>query len=281
MWSPDETGAGGDDPCRRLLVTASDGTRLEACAHGGHLTRWWPSGVEESRLWLSRLSRCGAGSAIRGGVPVIFPQFGGLGLLRRHGLVRDVAWQARQRSSGGDATLTFDTLVEPAPQWPYRALVTLRGLASGDRLEVSLEVENRGDAPLSFTAALHTYLAVSRAADASVEGLAGCAASDALTGGTPTVLGLGPLGAAGPRDLMVSSAPDVLTLNDAGRPSLRVAADGFGSWVVWNPGPGHGLPDVGDGDEEHFVCVEPAALDPVTLEPRQVWIGSLTLTVQR
>lgn len=212
---------------------------------------------------------------------MIFPQFGSLGPLRKHGFVRDVAWQRQSRHGGDVARLAFQTRVEPAPAWPHEAVLTLAGQAAGDRLGVSLRVENRGNAPFGFTGALHTYLAVSRSADASLEGLAGCRAIDAMDGGTSTVLGPGALSAVGPRDLMVRGAPDTVTLHDADRPPVDLLSTGFGSWVVWNPGPGHGLTDVGDGDEAHFVCVEPAVLDPVTLDPGQAWRGSLTLTVHR
>ncbi len=59
-------------------------------------------------------------------------------------------------------------------------------------------------------------------------------------------------------------AQDPVTLEDAVLGSLVVSADGFGDRVVWNPGPGHGLADVPDGDEARFVCVETAELTPVT-----------------
>ncbi|MFD2452843.1 aldose epimerase family protein [Ideonella paludis] len=61
--------------------------------HGGHLVSWVPLGQGE-QLYLSPTTRYGAGSSVRGGMPVIFPQFNTRGPLPRHGLVRTRGWQA-------------------------------------------------------------------------------------------------------------------------------------------------------------------------------------------
>jgi glucose-6-phosphate 1-epimerase len=47
--------------------------------------------------------------------------------------------------------------------------------------------------------------------------------------------------------------------------------------VVWNPGPGHGLNDVPDGDERNFVCLETAELTPVMIQPGALWTARQTL----
>ena len=62
------------------------GVRITACSRGGHLMTWTTEGVE--RLWMSPLSACGGAEAIRGGVPVLFPQFSIFGSLPKHGLLR-------------------------------------------------------------------------------------------------------------------------------------------------------------------------------------------------
>jgi hypothetical protein len=92
--------------CAPETVTAADGAQLTACAHGGHVLGWTPAGGRP-RLWLSPTARCGPGLAIRGGIPVIFPQFAGRGPLPKHGFARDRAWRvetmgdAGSRPSGG------------------------------------------------------------------------------------------------------------------------------------------------------------------------------------
>ncbi len=249
-----------DDPCERMQSVGEDGARLEGCAHGGHLTGWWPSGADESRLWTSTVSTCGPGQAIRGGIPVIFPQFGSLGPLPKHGFAREQTWVPLDPRPTAAAALGFTTTIDRRPQWPHRARLTLSAVARGAGLSVRLDVVNAGATPLRFTAALHTYLHVSSTADARVGGL--------------TNEQLSPVG---PIDVMFHDLPGPLTLNDPQQGPLRMSAEGFTDWVVWNPGPAHGLPDVRDGDESRFVCVEPAALSPVHLPEGHMWSATLTL----
>ena len=69
-------------------LRAPDGARATVLLHGGHVVSWVPAGADE-QLYLSPKSSFAPGSAIRGGVPVIFPQFNTRGPLQRHGFARN------------------------------------------------------------------------------------------------------------------------------------------------------------------------------------------------
>lgn len=280
--------------CERVEVTGPDGARLVACAHGGHVLRWMPAPgavppeavPDDGLLWLSPLACCGPGEAIRGGVPVIFPQFAGRGPLPKHGLARDRAWTL----TSGDATtgarvsavLVADTATRAV--WPHAFTLTLDTAAAGAGLHQTLAVHNDGDAPFSFTAALHAYLALMDAGSATVHGVEGAAAEDNAGGGAPITMPSRPFPALGPRDVAVrhlGGPVSVVERLDGGE-LRRVTVDpvGFEDVVIWNPGAAHGLADVPPGGAASFVCVEPAQLDPVTLVPGASWTASWTLTVQ-
>ena len=270
------------DACTPQTVRGDDGAALTACPHGGHVLGWVPAGGDE-RLWLSPTTRCGPGSAIRGGIPVIFPQFAARGPLPKHGVARDRAWTVAPAPSDGRGVARWSAvLVDDAATrevWPQRFRLALTASAAGDRLDVRLDVEHtgrEGDPPWTFTAALHSYLAVS--AGARLHGLEGRDAEDNAAGGRALLLPADPLEALAPRDVAVPGVRDV-RLEDPQLGDLRLAAEGFGDRVVWNPGPGHGLADVPEGGEAGFVCVEAAALAPVTLRPGEVWTGRETLSV--
>jgi glucose-6-phosphate 1-epimerase len=83
-----------DDPCRPLSLGRAPRSRFAFVTHGGQVLEWTPVGSEVSRLWLSPDWRCGPGAAIRGGVPVVFPQFSDRGPLPKHGIARDREWEA-------------------------------------------------------------------------------------------------------------------------------------------------------------------------------------------
>jgi glucose-6-phosphate 1-epimerase len=268
------------NPCHPHDVVADDGARLQGCAHGGHLTGWWPAGQPRSRLWMSSASTCGPGAAIRGGVPVVFPQFGVLGPLPKHGFARTVAWEPQHPSPTDEARLTFATTIPTRGDWPHQATLTLSASARAQMLTVRLAVANTASTPFAFTAALHTYLHVSSTADAGISGLEGRAAKDAAAGGRATTLGDERLSTVGPLDLMIRDVPGALVLHDAAQPDLVISTEGFRDWVVWNPGADHRLSDVQAGEEAGFVCIEPAVLEPVPIAPGQVWQASLIMTAR-
>ena len=115
------------------------------------------------RRFVSSASGYGAGKAIRGGIPVCWPQFNMLGGLPKHGFARTSAeWEieAMANTPAGDPTITLALSDSDATRalWPHafklRYVVTLYA----DALSAELELTNTGGAPLSFTGALHTHV---------------------------------------------------------------------------------------------------------------------------
>ena len=267
------------DPCAPRTVTAADGASFRFCAHGGHVLGWVPAGGVE-RLWLSRDTGCGAGTAVRGGVPVVWPQFAERGDGPRHGIARDRAWSVLQAGTDADgvARARLELRADAATRVLFPHLFTLRldVEAAGDSLRLGLGASNDGVEELTFTAALHTYLAVSSTADARVAGLAGRTAHH-NDGSGDAVLDEAPLTVTGPVDLAVAGVDGEVVLVDPVLGDVALTAEGFESRVVWNPGPDDVPADVHPGGETGFVCLEPARLDPVTLAPGQRWDGVQTL----
>jgi glucose-6-phosphate 1-epimerase len=264
-----------DDPCAPEDLLAADGARARLCRHGGHVLGWQPAAGRE-RLWLSRDTGCGPDLAVRGGVPVIWPQFAERGDGPRHGIARDRAWSLLHTGTGTDgaarARLELRSDATTRALWPHAFTLVLDVVVSGADLGLRLRARNDGVEPFAFTAALHTYLRVSSTAAADVRGLAGRVA-EANDGSGRVSLPAGPLGVAGPIDVAVRDVADDLVVTDPTLGDVVLAADGFDSRVVWNPGPGRAPGDVHAGGEQEFVCVEPALLAPVTLEPGGTWTG--------
>lgn len=268
----------------RQIARAADGAALAACAHGAHLLSWQtPDGRE--RLFLSARSQPAPGVAIRGGVPVCFPQFSGFGPLPKHGLVRDRAWTplATGTDTDGRARLAYvlgDDETTRA-RWPHAFRCELELLAAGDTLAVTLSVHNPGPAAFAYTGALHTYFAVTDLAGARLDGLeaqpyrdhAGAAAA---AGGVERPADGAPLGFGAEVDRVYAGVRGPVRLA-TGNGTLEIAADGFPDVVVWNPGPDKGaaLGDLAPGDWRRYVCVESAVVRaPVTLAPGAVWRGT-------
>lgn len=262
--------------CAPVSLTGPDGAELTVCEYGGHVLGWTPAGGVP-RLWLSPTAVCGGGKAIRGGIPVIWPQFSGRGSLPKHGFARDREWSASSSFSDGEGITweaAFSDSEETRALYPHRFEVRLTARAHGDRLDTTLTVTNRGGAPLSFTGALHTYLVVADP-EAVIRGLDGLVGEDNGTG-RPVPL-TGEPAALEERDVAISGASGPLVLHDAVLGDLMITADGFPDRVVWNPGPRHTLSDVPKSGERHFVCIEPAALEAIVVNSTEVWNGRQTL----
>ena len=262
-------------PTPTVVSAEAPGVHITACPRGAHLMTWTTEGIE--RLWMSPLSGCGSAGAIRGGVPVLFPQFGTFGSLPKHGFARTADWeQVAAPVVPGSATLAFELTDSEATRevWPHAFRARLDIVASATDLRMSLLVHNLGPEAAAFTGGLHTYLAVADP-DAWVSGLAGCHAWDGESTDSPrfTQRLAERIPALQAQDLVVQGAVAPVVLTDAVLGRIHVAARGFPNRVVWNPGPGHGLPDVAPGDEARFVCIEPTAVVPITLPGHGAWEG--------
>ena len=258
-----------DLPCIQLR---NGDARAIVALRGAQLLSWTPAGGNE-RLFLSSRADFAPGAAIRGGMPVIFPQFGERGPLRRHGFARLLDW-----SFAGieDGTAIFELRDGPGTaDWPHAFACRLSVELGIDTLCVGLEVENRGEQAFAFTAALHGYLRIGDIEAVALEGLQGCDYEDSANGGTLHRQDAHAVGFDGEVDRIYGDIVAPLRLGDGER-TLGIEQDGFGDCVVWNPGPGLAarLPDLAADEWRRFVCVEAAqVLQPMVLAPGARWRG--------
>ena len=263
-----------------VALRAPDGARATVLLHGGHLVSWIPQGGEE-QLYLSPTSQYGEGQAVRGGVPVIFPQFSTRGTLPRHGLLRTRGWQLDDTPSHGQhaqAVLRFVADDATRKIWPHEFEAEITVSIIGRQIDIEFAVTNTGDAPFDFTVALHSYLRTNDVLKAQLEGLQGVKYEDNTTGQWQQAWG-DITQVVGEVDRLYHDAPGSLTLRELGRKLLVTHAD-FTDVVVWNPGPEKcaQLGDMPDDDWQRMLCVEAArVVDPVTLPPGEEWAGMQTL----
>jgi glucose-6-phosphate 1-epimerase len=260
-------------PCIRLT---HEGATALVALHGAHVLSWTPVDQRE-RLFLSERARFDGKSAIRGGVPVVFPQFSERGTGMRHGFARVLPW----RFTGVENEYAVFELRndERTAHWPHAFATRLHVGLSAAALELMLEVENTGASAFDFTAALHTYLRVDALADAALTGLQGCDYEDGAAGGVLRREDNYEVRFDGEVDRIYSDVVAPLTLAD-GAHQLAIEQDGFADTVVWNPGAALAatIGDLAPDDYLRFVCVEAGqVLQPVVLAPGERWSGTQTL----
>jgi glucose-6-phosphate 1-epimerase len=262
-----------------VALQSSDGARATILLHGGHLVSWVPAGGDE-QLYVSPMSLYGEGHAVRGGVPVIFPQFSSRGTLPRHGLLRTRAWQLESTASHGQhaqAVLKFIANDDTLALWPHDFEAEITVSVVGKQLDVEIAVTNTGDLPFEFSVALHSYLRTNDVLKAQLEGLQNVKFEDNTTGQWQEQWG-DVTQVVGEIDRLYHDVGNTLTLRELGR-RVSIARAGFTDVVVWNPGPEKAvhLGDLPDDDWQKMLCVEAArVIDPVTLPPGDEWAGMQT-----
>jgi glucose-6-phosphate 1-epimerase len=251
-------------------ITAADGARAIVTLYGAHLVSWHGADGSE-RIFCSARSALDGSRAIRGGVPVIFPQFNERGPGMRHGFARVSDWALVDSGREGDAAYALfalephDLAPERAQAWPHEFLLQLRVTVGADQLAMTLEVHNRGAAPFAFSSALHTYHLVGQAAEVRIDGVQD-----------------GPLAIGDMLDEIFHDIGGRITLH-SGSGATQLEQQGFVDAVVWNPGAANAaaMPDLEDDEYRRFVCIEPAVIEPVTLVGGESWRGDYRITAPR
>jgi glucose-6-phosphate 1-epimerase len=270
--------------CQRLTLPCGD-TVLVAL-QGAHVLSWVSQGRE--RLYLSPDNLWDGNSAIRGGVPVCFPQFNQRGTLPKHGFARNMNWTVGEAVASGDAAhidFTLSTNPDTFAIWQQAFVAVLRVALAPGQLTITLTVNNtEAQNELHFTGALHTYLAVDDIDLTELCGLGGRPEWDAVA----DVHGLADeaLYFDGEFDRVYSwgesAASNPLHLQD-GTSTLQIEqSPSWANSVVWNPGEGKcaALVDMPAQGFARMLCVEAAQVfDPISIPAGGQWVGWQRLTV--
>ena len=247
----------------------------------------WTTHQRGEQLFCSALATADNGKAIRGGIPVCFPQFSGFGALPKHGFVRTMVWErSGETISGKDASVARASFVirdsaQTQAHWPHAFVLYLDVSLAENTLEVAVRVNNTGTEALTFTAALHTYLAETDVRKSTVAGLQGQSYIDTTQRPHASCVQTEPLlTIPGEVDSIYYDAPSQLTLHTKEEARLQLGMEGFKDTVVWNPGPElvKALPDMTDCDWVKMLCIEAVQLQhPVNLAPGAEWTGKQQL----
>lgn len=251
------------------------GGSVRILEYGAHLISWnTPAPNPLSLIFMSTRAELRPGSAIRGGIPVCFPQFSKRGQLPSHGFARSSFWRTKSTESGDlpAVTLELTDSDESRKIWPYSFEATL-SVSLSERLELVLEVTNRSAVPLELSTALHTYYQIGDINRCAVTGLEGADALNFLTKpeGVPYVEYIEhgerrpeprkEVTITAPTDCVYPGAPDKITLHDRGRGiAVEIEKSGFDDFVVWNPwSTGNAqLKDLHEDGYTSMICIEPA-----------------------
>jgi glucose-6-phosphate 1-epimerase len=238
--------------------------------YGAHILSWQnPSGQE--LLFVSEAAVYESGKPIRGGIPLVFPQFS-KGKLPQHGFARVSAWKVirEQVSTSGAVSVTLRLVPDEAIDalWPH-PFVLEYDVVLTDVLLTTMRVENTGSRELQFTSALHTYFRTSDVSGVEVHGLNGTEFVDFLDQRKVSLETRPQIIIDGPVDRAYQDSPATLSIvskHDGRRYS--VTKEGFSDTVVWNPWieTAKLIADLLPTEYAQMICVESGnVLTPVVL----------------
>lgn len=278
-------------PCLTLVCGSSE---VRIAQQGAQVLSWRAADGRE-RFYLSahtngaKVGEASAASlapAIRGGVPVCFPQFSGRGAILKHGFARAVPWQltslVNHDAERSVAVLALHDDAQTRAIWPHAFTAQLTVALEAQRLTLTLQVSNTGNEAWPFTGALHSYLQADDIRRATLKGLQGTRYQDATADNVEVVDTDDAIRITHELDRVYLAPPASVYLQEEGKPALQIGKTGFTDTVVWNPGPElvKTLKDMPDEDWQHMLCVEAAcASAPVILQAGQTWIGSQVLAI--
>lgn len=271
-----------------VSISSAAGATAVLPLFGAHLVSWQPSGPDSEVIFVSSEAILGGGEAgdkaTRGGTPVCWPQFAGLGDLPSHGLARNRLWSLRDDAEGR-VVLELEDNEETRAIWPHAFCLRLTAdLTEDGSLRLGLQVTNNdADGAIEFTTALHTYFSVGAIEQTCVEGFQGLTYIDKMRDNGRFVDERPEATIAEETD-RIYLGTGVTTIHDrSGKRTIAVNPDGFFSdSVLWNPWveKSAAIGDLGDGEFHGFVCVESGAVgSPVSLEAGATAEASVTYHV--
>ncbi len=246
------------------VVLANKYGSAEVALLGANVLSYRPTGHSEV-IFRPAKRDYNRGESFHGGIPVCFPQFGKRFSkeLAQHGFARIMPFSVKSTEYSDEMTEVVLSLKSDDPTrslWPHDFEVTYR-ISVSMKLNLTLTVENTGDADFAFSCGLHPYLAVMERDRAVVKGLDGCAYFDGDAGVDGSQQG--DFAMTGPKDhifsLPQSPRHEFALIDSALRRAVALASSGNDRLVVWNPGSKNVLSDFEPDDWRRFTCVEPVS----------------------
>jgi len=221
--------------------------------------------------------------AIRGGVPICWPQFGTFETAEdaKHGFVHQSGnWQVSEVSDD-TVSLRLTPDAEMLKKWPFEFEFVYRVSLGAQSMNLKMEVTNTGSKPLEFTGCLHTYFRCESCTECVIEG----------PKGEKVDVGIGDVyrgieteqrqkvtvdGGKSEVQLLYGGTTDAIVLKDGSQRRLRLTKMNMPDWVIWNIGKdnAHTLKDLGSGEQQKYILVEPGfATVPQRVGAGATWCG--------
>ncbi|XP_050401052.2 uncharacterized protein LOC126817922 [Patella vulgata] len=153
-----------------------DGNTALVHLHGATLLSWKVNG--EEILFVSEKSVFDGKKAIRGGIPIVFPNFGPWKLGPQHGFGRIKRWSlaippTKDKHGTVIAAISLEDDEETRRMWNYKFRLVYTLELQATSFTMNLSIHNTDTKAFDFTTLLHSYIRTPDILNTSVTGLSG------------------------------------------------------------------------------------------------------------
>ncbi|KZM28465.1 carbohydrate binding [Ascochyta rabiei] len=304
----------GDGGSQKVVASLPSGESVEVYLFGATVTSWKSNGGQTENLWVSESADLTGKKPIRGGVPVVFPNFGPppktgpTSQLSQHGFARNSRWEYLGKSSTEDALDTSSVKLdfgldrngiseEHRKAWPLDFGLVYSVTLSKDSLQTVITVRNEGQESFEFQFLLHTYFRIKVSfmeaayqqtpnqlaqdiSKVSVNGLGSVEYVDKVLDATTHTQSEPTLRFNGEVDRVYKDIKiDTTSILEDGKPRFDVIRDNVKDTVTWNPWieKAKATADFAPDDGyKQMVCVEVGAVNGwQKLEKGEVFEGGM------
>jgi glucose-6-phosphate 1-epimerase len=273
---------------RRIVLSEPSGSTAEVLLYGGQVVSWKNERKEEF-LFMSNKAMWKPPKAIRGGIPLCFPQFGNFGTLEQHGIARNRMWSIDNDPSPlapsknqSTVDLIYKSTDEDLKTWPHRFELRLRISVAPGKLTLIPRVRNLDTKSFSFMFALRNYFSVSDVSEVRVEGLETLDYFDNLSRRERYTEQADAITFDDQIDRVYLCTPTKIAIIDHEKKrTFELRKEGMPDAGVWNPWDkrAKAITDLGDEDYKTMLCVDSAAIEtPISLKPCEEWKGRQELS---
>eukprot|EP00252_Welwitschia_mirabilis_P026219 TRINITY_DN84_c0_g1_i1.p1 TRINITY_DN84_c0_g1~~TRINITY_DN84_c0_g1_i1.p1 ORF type:complete len:296 (+),score=57.99 TRINITY_DN84_c0_g1_i1:223-1110(+) len=263
----------------KVVLTEPCGSSAQVILYGGQVISWKNERGEEL-LFVSNKAHYKPPKAIRGGIPICFPQFGDFGCLEQHGFARNRWW-------------AIDTCPSPLVPVNNNSTVDLILKSSEEDLKTWSHRKKlyKCKKDYDIQAQLHHVILIEHwsshmecflHSEVRIEGLETLDYLDNLQRKERFTEQFDAITFDDEVDRIYLSTPTKIAVIDHEKKrTLELRKEGLPDAVVWNPWDkrSKAMADFGDDEYKHMVCIEAAAVEhPIVLRPHEEWKGRQELS---
>lgn len=268
-----------------ISLVLDDSNRVEINLHGSTITSWISN--KEERLFVSEKAIFDNKKAIRGGIPIVFPQFGPWDNNRpQHGFARTKKWkikdEIKKTSQEVSVSLSLSDDEDTRKLWNYSFELIFEIRLTLNSLKNTLTVINKDSSDFDFTCLLHTYFKLPDIENFRIHDLKTAHFIDKVENGLEKVEQEDSIKIASEVDRVYTNCSKNHRLEISNKTQIILEKTNFPDTVLWNPWIEKATKMADFGSEEYkiMVCVEPGYVSKrLALKSNETFSASQKLTI--